>query len=126
MLELEKRRGLRMSSDSSVGVGVMVEGRQTTVALIDHHGRVVRHCVAKTLHGRPPLATLEPYLRAIDELLAFAHEQYRRVRGIGVSIPGSLDDTRRRPLVVPVLPALNGFPLYDLLRARYELPVALY
>jgi glucokinase len=115
-----------MSSDSSVGVGVVVEGRQTTVALVDRHGRVMRRCIAKTLHGRPPLATLEPYLRAVDGLLSYARDYGLCVRGIGVSIPGSLDDTRRRPLVVPVLPALNGFPLYDFLQARYALPVALH
>jgi len=115
-----------MSSDSSVGVGVVIEGRQTTVALVDRHGRVVRCCFAKTLHGRPPLATLDPYLREIDALLSYARDNDLCVCGIGVSIPGSLDDTRHRPLIVPVLPALNGFPLYDLLRARYALPVELH
>jgi glucokinase len=115
-----------MSSDSSVGVGVVIEGKQTTVALVDRRGRVLRRCIAKTLHGRPPLATLDPYLRAIDALLSYARDAHLRVRGIGVTVPGSLDDTRHRPLMVPVLPALNGFPLYDLLRARYALPVALH
>jgi glucokinase len=126
MLELEKRRGLRMSSDSSVAVGLVVEGRQTTVALVDRCGRVVRRCFAKTLQGRPPLATLDPYLRAIDALLCYARDNALQVRGIGVSVPGSLDDTRRHPLIVPVLPSLNGFPLYDLFRARYDLPIELH
>jgi glucokinase len=105
---------------------VVIEGRQTTVALVDRHGCVVRRCIAKTLHGRPPLATLDPYLRALDALLSYARDHDLCVQGIGVSLPGSLDDTRHRPLIVPVLPALNGFPLYDLLSARYALPVELH
>ncbi|HLG62212.1 MAG TPA: ROK family protein [Ktedonosporobacter sp.] len=115
-----------MSIDRSVGVGVEIGGGKTTVALIDSQGRVCHRCQAKTLRGRPALATLDPYLRVIDAALAYAQAEGLPVRGIGVSIPGSLDVEARRPLQVPILPALNSFPLKDLLETRYRLPAHLH
>ncbi len=101
-------------------------GGQTRVALIDRLGHVHRDGLAKTLRGRPALATLEPYLRVIDSLYGDAQAASLQVCGIGVSVPGSLDSSARRPLLVPLLPALNGFPLADFLETRYQKPVFLY
>jgi len=71
-------------------------------------------------------ASLEPFLRAIDDLLAYAGANGWRVIGLGFSIPGTLDATGRRLRVIPILPSLNGLPLCDLLEAQYKLPVHLY
>lgn len=117
---------MSMSVDRSVALGVEVAGGKATVALIDSSGCVLHRCHAKTLHGRPAAATLELYLHAVDAMYRHAHEQRIFLRGIGVSIPGSLDVTQRRPLVVPTLPALNGFPLCELFEARYQIPARLY
>lgn len=70
-------------------------------------------------------ASLKPFLRAIDELLAYAGVKGWRVIGLGFSIPGMLDATGRRLRIIPILPSLNGLPLCDLLEARYNLPVHL-
>jgi glucokinase len=102
-----------MRTDESAVVGVEVAVSGATVALVDLHGRVHHRLHAKTLWGRPVAATLEPYLRAVES-------------GLGISVPGSLDSSLRRPLLVPTLPALNGFPLCDLLEARYGLPTRLH
>lgn len=115
-----------MSRDRSVAVGLEIAGGQTTVALVDLQGHIRHRCQAKTLRGRPAVATLEPYLRAVDILLSQARDERLRVRGLSVSIPGSLDYTCRCPKIIPVLPALNGFPLCDVLEARYQLPARLY
>jgi glucokinase len=48
------------------------------------------------------------------------------VLGLGVCIPGTLDQENRRILAIPILPSLNDFPLSDLLEARYNLPAQLY
>ncbi|MBO0781527.1 MAG: ROK family protein [Ktedonobacteraceae bacterium] len=114
-----------MSRDTSVAVSVEIGGERTTVALIDQQGRVRHRCHAKTLRGRPATATLEPYLRSIDTMLVFAREQGWPVQGIGMSLPGSLEQTTRRPLTVSLLPSLNNFPLQDLLESRYHLPAHL-
>lgn len=114
-----------MSVDRSVAVGVEIGSKKATVALINRQGRVLQQSNAKTLRGRPATATLEPYLREVDSMLTYAHHNDLKVCGLGISVPGVLDESMRRPLQVPILPSLNGFPLCDLLEARYQLPTRL-
>ncbi len=116
----------RKKTDKSVAVGVEIAGSRATVALVDRHGRICHRCYAKTLWGRPAAATLEPYLRTIEAALAHARSEGLRVRGMGVCIPGTLDQVARRPLLIPTLPSLNDFPLCDLLEARFNLPTQLH
>ncbi|WP_126548903.1 ROK family protein [Dictyobacter kobayashii] len=112
-----------MSVAKGVAVGMEIGGGQTTVALIDQNGCVQERYVARTLRGRPAVATFDPYLRAIDMMLQHAREHEMEVLGIGVSVPGSVDSLTRRPLQVPILPSLNNFPIGDLLESRYQLPI---
>jgi len=114
-----------MSADRRVAVGIEIGGSKTTVALVDPSGHVHQRSHAKTLRGRPAAATLEPYLRVVDAMLAYARSSDWQVSGIGISIPGTLDYTRRRPLLIPLLPSLSNFPLCDFLENRYELPTHL-
>lgn len=115
----------RKKTDKGVAVGVEIAGSRATVALVDHHGRIRHRCFAKTLRGRPAVATLEPYFRTIEIVLAHAKSEGLPVRGLGVCIPGTLDQVNRRPQMIPMLPSLNDFPLCDLLEARYNLPAQL-
>ncbi len=115
-----------MGAKQSVAVGLEIAGNRGTAALIDRHGRILHRIYAKTLWGRPAAATLEPYLRAIDALLDYAHAEGFRVGGLGACIPGSVDQASRRPALIPTLPSLNGFPLCDLLETRYRLPAQLH
>jgi glucokinase len=117
---------LRKESDKRVAVGVEITGSRATVALVDDHGKILHRCYAKTLWGRPAAATLEPYLRTIENVLAYAKSEGLCVRGLGVCIPGTLDQTTHRPLLIPTLPSLNDFPLCDLLEAHYNLPTQLH
>jgi glucokinase len=59
-------------------------------------------------------------------MLVYARAEGFTVGGLGVSVPGSLDEAARRPLLIPVLPALNDFPLCDLLEAHFHLPTRLH
>jgi glucokinase len=115
-----------MSDDKGVAISVEIGSEQATIALIDHQGHIQRRCSAKTLHGRPALATLEPYMRVIDTMLASVHSDGLHMNGIGVSIPGSVNSMTRSPVQVPMFPGFNGFPLCDLLENRYHTPVALH
>ena len=115
-----------MGTDKSVAIGVELSGSGASVALVDGYGRVRQRSAARTLKGRPAIATLEPYLRAIEAMLAYAHAEKLRVRGLGLCVPGSLDITARRPLFIPTLPSFNDFPLCDFLEARYSLPTRLH
>lgn len=115
----------RRTTDKQVALSVEVGGSQAVIALVDRRGNVRQRRYAKMLWNRPPTATIEPCLRAIDDLLLSARADGLRVCGLGVALPGSLDLTSRRPLLIPTLPALNNFRLADLLEARYNLPATL-
>ncbi|GAC1358429.1 MAG: ROK family protein [Ktedonobacteraceae bacterium] len=115
-----------MSDDRGVALGLEIGGEQATIALVDRHGRIQQRATAKTLRGRPALATLEPYLRTIDGMLEAVQADGLHVGGIGVSIPGSVDPLTRRPAQVPLFPTLNGFPLCELLEKRYNIPASLH
>lgn len=115
-----------MSTDRYAAVSVAIGGSGATVALIDTRGRILYRTHTKSLWGRPALATLEPYLRAIETALSRASDEDVQVAGIGVSIPGTIDAESRRPLVIASLPSLNGFPLSDLLETRYGFPARLH
>lgn len=110
----------------SVAIGVELGGKRTAIALIDQEGVILHRCDAKTLWGRPASATVEPSMRGIETLLAHASAEGYCVSGIGVSIPGAVDETSSRPLFVPTLPSLNGFPLAEMLQTRFGLPAQLY
>jgi len=116
----------REETDYSVAVGVEITGSRATVALVDHHGRIRHRGYAKTLRGRPAAATLEPYLRTIETALGHAKTEGLYVRGLGICIPGTLDQATRCPILIPTLPSLNDFPLCDLLEAHYNLPTRLH
>ena len=115
----------RRIPDKQVAISVEIGSSQAAIALVDRAGRVRQRCSAKMLWNRPPTATVEPCLRAVDELLSGARAAGLRVRGLGCALPGSLDPTSRRPTVIPALPSLASFPLADFLEARYHLPVTL-
>lgn len=118
--------GKRKTSRESVAVSIELGNSQATIALVERSGRILQRHYAKILWHRPPRATLEPCLRALDHALASAREACLHVRGLGFIVPGSLDLTSRRPTIISALPSLNGFPLGDLLEARYHLPATLH
>ncbi len=115
-----------MSKDKNVAVGVEIAGRGTTVALVDRRGRIRHRLQAKTLIGRPAIATIEPSLRAIENMLSYASKEGFKVRGLGLCLPGTLDNNNRRALLIPTLPSLNDFPLCEFLEAHYKLPTLLH
>jgi glucokinase len=116
----------RKKTDKQVAIGVEITRNRATIVLVDRHGKIHHRFHAKTLRERPAIATLEPYLRTLETSLLFAKSRGLQVSGLGISIPGTLDYTARRPRTIPVLPSLNDYPLCDLLETWYHLPVHLH
>ena len=114
------------TSAGSVAISIEPGGRKASIALVDRQGCILQREETKTLWGRPANATLEPYVRTIETLLAFASAEGYHVCGLGVGIPGTLDAAASRPLIVPTLPSLSGFPLREFLQTRFGLPVSLH
>ena len=115
-----------MKRNKRAAIALEIAGSRATIALVDHLGRIRHRCYARTLWGRPAAATLQPYLRAVEEMLAYAHSEGFRISGLGICIPGSIDQAARRPVLIPTLPALNDFPLCDLLEVHFNLPARLH
>ncbi|HLI07111.1 MAG TPA: ROK family protein [Ktedonobacteraceae bacterium] len=110
----------------SAAISVEFGGKRAIIALVDRQSCILQRSETKTLWGRPAIPTLEPYVRAIETMFAFAVAEGYAVCGLGVSIPGTLDAAASRPLIVPTLPSLNGFPLREFLQTRFGLPVSLH
>ncbi|MGH2508974.1 MAG: hypothetical protein ACRDHZ_16445, partial [Ktedonobacteraceae bacterium] len=83
----------RSTSNEAVAISVELGSSQATIALVECGGRVRQRRSAKILWNRPPSATLELCLRAIDDTLASARDERLCVRGLGLILPGSLDLT---------------------------------
>jgi glucokinase len=115
----------RKKTDKQVAIGMEITGSRATIVVVDCHGQIHHRLHAKTLRGRPAIATLEPYLRTLETSLLYAKSKGLFVSGLGISIPGTLDLKACRPSTIPILPSLNDFPLCDLLEARYNLPARL-
>ncbi|WP_322480710.1 ROK family protein [Thermogemmatispora sp.] len=115
-----------MVPELSAAVGVEIGSSRATIAIISADGQVRERFEARTLRGRPARATLEPYLRAIDAAVQRAEEVGYALQGIGLALPGKLDQTYSRRFLITLLPSLNHFPLCDLLETRYHLPVRLH
>ncbi len=113
-------------SKKRVAIGVEITGSRATVVVVDCHGMIHQRFYAKTLRGRPAIATLEPYLRTLEMAFSYAKSKRFHVSGLGVSLPGALDQATRRPEMIPILPALNKFPLCELLEKRYKVPTTLH
>lgn len=118
--------GRSKRTNKNVAVALEIAGSGATVALINRQGQIHHRLTARTLWGRPAIATVQPYVRVIDAMFAYASAEKLHIDGLGVNIPGTLDHASRCPLVIPTLPALNDFPLCELLEARYQVPTQLH
>ena len=116
----------RKKTQKRVAIGVEITGSRATIVVVDCHGMIRHRFHAKTLRGRPAIATLEPYVRTIETAFSYAKSKGFHVSGIGISLPGTLDLTTRHPEMIPVLPSLNKFPLCDLLEEHYRVPTTLH
>lgn len=116
----------RKKTKKRVAIGVEITGSRATIVVVDCQGMICHRFHARTLRGRPAIATLEPYLRTIEVAFSYAKSKRFYVSGIGISLPGILDLNTRRPETIPILPSLNKFPLCDLLEERYKVPTTLH
>ena len=116
----------RKKTKKRVAIGVDITGSRAAIVVVDCLGMILHRFHAKTLRGRPVIATLEPYIRTLEIAFTYAKSNRFHVSGIGVSLPGTLDLTTRRPETIPILPSLNKFPLCDLLEERYKVPTTLH
>ncbi len=113
-----------MRRDSSVILGVDVGGTTSAGALVDREGEARGAIVRPT--RVPGVTVIENILGLIAELCTTARGRGLTVEGVGVGVPGAVDDPRgtisRDILNVP---ELQGLPLASLVRERTGLACVL-
>jgi len=116
-----RRSLLEFKADAFVVLGVDLGGTKMYGAVSDLGGKIIDE-INIDRHGTSGEESFERLVTLIDDLLASPKVQKRRVRGIGVGVPGV---TLHEEGIVKWAYALNwkDFPLKARLAERYRLPI---
>ena len=102
---------------ASVGVS------RTSLAVCDLTGVVLAQDSLRIRVSTGPEAVMRAVGDRLAKLLGEAGVDPVRVRGIGLSVPGTVDSAAGCSVGVPVLPGWAGVPLVPALTARFPVPV---
>jgi len=110
---------LRLRAEAMVAIGVEVSAPLTRIALFDLNGVIIR---SRDLHWNPdPAIFLSEVAKAIRQLAATAKS--KRMLGVGVSLPGTIDKQNGRVIAAEGLGWFD-VPVGERLRAKLEWPLA--
>ncbi|HEY0188488.1 MAG TPA: ROK family protein [Cellulomonas sp.] len=72
-----------------------------------------------------PVEVLSRTADFVEQLLVAARERSRaeRIAGLSIALPAPIDAVLGRPVKPPMLPGWDGFPVADVLEARFRCPV---
>ena len=114
--------GSRDSQELPLVIGIDLGGTQIRAAILRGAQLYAR---AATLTGSDPTPerVLPRIATTVQEALEKANITLDEIAGIGVAVPGPLDNRTGVVYSPPNLPAWTGVPLRDLLREQYQKPV---
>ncbi|MFN0086455.1 MAG: ROK family protein [Blastocatellia bacterium] len=118
-----KKRHLHLNPEKGYAVGVDVGSRQTTVALSDFNGRILRADAVE--NEAEPGRALEKVAGAIKRIVQGSPAK-ERVEGIGVSLIGLIDPTEGRVLAGESLGWGEDVPVGAMLRQALNLDLPIY
>jgi len=104
---------------TGLALGIDIGGTNTKVALVNRHGEVPTLETIPT-EGGAPNRLIAPLISICDSVRAG-----KALDGVGIAVAGFLDGKRDRLLYNPNLAPLEGYPLLDRFRSRFEVPVHL-
>ena len=102
---------LRFDASAGVVLAAAVGRSRTQVAVCDLAGAVLSEQDVQQEVGLGPDELMPRVVGALSEALGRAGRRAADVRGIGVSIPGTVDPRRRCSQHSPIMAAWNGVPL---------------
>ncbi|WP_229075593.1 ROK family transcriptional regulator [Actinoplanes sp. DH11] len=110
-------RRLRLRAERGVVLGVDIAANGLVVGVADLAGTMLatRRLAVDVADG--PASVLAVVERLADELIT------RPVWAVGVGVPGPVEFRTGLPVVPPIMPGWNRFPIRDRLRARWSAPV---
>ncbi|MGN6131654.1 MAG: ROK family protein, partial [Nocardioidaceae bacterium] len=114
---------LRFDRHSGVVLAAAVGRSRTQLAVCDLAGDVLTQLEVEQEPGAEPEDVMPDLVDRLDALVRAAGREPGDVRGVGVSIPGSVDRERGMSLDSPILPGWNRVPLAPYLRRLTATPV---
>jgi len=105
-------------------VGVDVGGTKIATGLVSSGGEVLIWEKLSTPRAKSAGEVMKAVVRAVRDVLAGAGRKARRLRAIGIGVPGLVDAKTGKVLVAPNIP-IAGFPIAEELERRFGVPVAI-
>ncbi|MGN6608671.1 MAG: ROK family protein, partial [Jatrophihabitans sp.] len=121
------RPAARLEFDAGAGVvfAAALGRSRTQLAVCDLAGEVLASDEFDQEIGLHPDQLLPTVVRALRRLLVRSGHRLDAVRGIGLSIPGTVDPARRCSHESPIMPGWNGIALDGYFRSLTDAPVHL-
>ena len=115
-----KQALLEFNGAAHLVIGLDLGGTKLYGAVADLNGAIL-HELHISHHQTQSEESYELLCGLLDELMVFARESGKHLRGVGVGVPGVVSPSGQ----VELAPSLewNGFPLRQRLEERYRLPV---
>ncbi len=95
------------------------------VAVMGPHGDVLERAAIDVEVSEGPEHTLDAVVRSLRALLAATRIPRQKVVAVAVSVPGPADPVARRLNDPPIMPGWSGWPVVDVLREAFDVPVYL-
>lgn len=114
---------LEFNVDHAVLLVASVDTRHTRAALTRLDGHIVHDRQLEVPVAEGPESVLSALLTVFEEMLVVAGVDRSRVGGIGVSIPGPVDQHTGRPSQPPIMPNWDAFPITERIQETFDVPV---
>ena len=118
-----RRVRLRINPSARHGIGVQVDGGETSFVIIDMTGRVIERTRHPTNATRGPDAIIDQIAASVAELITKVDVDPETILGLGVACPGPLDHQRGVVFNPPNLPGWHEVSLADALNEKTGYPV---
>jgi glucokinase len=105
-------------------IGVDVGGTKIAAGLVSPDGEILAWEKASTPRGKGAAGVMKVISRAIRDVISDAGHKARRLKAIGIGVPGLVDEKSGTILASPNIP-LAGHPIRAELTRRFGVPVAM-
>lgn len=105
-------------------IGVDVGGTKIAAGLVSPGGEILGWEKASTPRAKSAAEVMKVIVRAVRDVISDAGLKARRLKAIGIGVPGLVDAESGRVLVAPNIP-IAGYPIAAELERRFGVPVAI-
>lgn len=114
---------LEFDEGHAVVLAADLDTTHARAAVLDLGGRPLAESTAPLRVADGPVPVLDRVAEWFRTLLAEAGRSADEVCGIGLSVPGPIDFASGRPVLPPIMPGWDGFPVREHLRQHFDADV---